>query len=57
MSDVLSREKERTNVKVVIVGDSGVGKSNLISRYMQDKFLVGNNTTIGLEFNQKDVSF
>ena len=30
------------------LGESGVGKSNIISRYVENKFLLGANTTIGL---------
>ena len=30
------------------LGESGVGKSNIISRYAYDKFYIGMNTTIGL---------
>jgi GTPase SAR1 family protein len=37
-------------------GESGVGKSNIISRYVENKFSIGMNTTIGLEFSEKHVS-
>jgi small GTP-binding protein len=33
-----------------------VGKSNIISRYVENKFSVGSNTTIGLEFSEKHVN-
>lgn len=36
-------------------GESAVGKSNIISRYAYDKFYIGMNTTIGLEFVSKPV--
>lgn len=32
-----------------------MGKSNIISRYAYDKFYIGMNTTIGLEFVSKPV--
>lgn len=32
-----------------------MGKSNIISKYVENKFSVGNNPTIGLEFSEKHV--
>eukprot|EP00992_Anisonema_acinus_P000716 TRINITY_DN10261_c0_g1_i3.p1 TRINITY_DN10261_c0_g1~~TRINITY_DN10261_c0_g1_i3.p1 ORF type:complete len:237 (-),score=49.14 TRINITY_DN10261_c0_g1_i3:277-933(-) len=39
--------------KVVIIGDSGVGKSNLMTRYTSDEFNVESPSTIGVEFMTK----
>lgn len=39
--------------KMVIIGDSGVGKSNLFSRYMHNTFNLSSKTTIGVEFGAK----
>eukprot|EP00271_Cylindrocystis_brebissonii_P020182 TRINITY_DN6578_c0_g1_i1.p1 TRINITY_DN6578_c0_g1~~TRINITY_DN6578_c0_g1_i1.p1 ORF type:complete len:251 (+),score=26.30 TRINITY_DN6578_c0_g1_i1:356-1108(+) len=36
--------------KVVMVGDAGVGKSNLISRYTKGEFNLESRSTIGVEF-------
>lgn len=36
--------------KVVLVGDSGVGKSNLLSRFTRDVFSMEDKSTIGVEF-------
>ncbi|GKU99726.1 hypothetical protein SLEP1_g12530 [Rubroshorea leprosula] len=36
--------------KIVIIGDSAVGKSNLLSRYARDEFNAHSKTTIGVEF-------
>lgn len=33
-----------------------MGKSNIISRYIENKFSLGANTTIGLEFSEKHVT-
>ena len=44
------------NFKVVLVGESGVGKTNLLSRYINNKFFLGQNTTIGIEFSSKVIS-
>ncbi|KAL5702932.1 Ras-related protein RABA5c [Ranunculus cassubicifolius] len=36
--------------KVVIIGDSAVGKSNLLSRYARNEFSMNSKATIGVEF-------
>merc|ERR1712216_1082675 len=36
--------------KVVLIGDSGVGKSNLLTRFTRDEFKQGSKSTIGVEF-------
>jgi len=36
--------------KIVLVGDSGVGKSNLLSRFTRNTFSPDEKTTIGVEF-------
>ena len=41
--------------KVVIIGDSGVGKSNLMTRYTQNEFSTDTPSTIGVEFMTKSV--
>jgi len=38
-----------------VIGDSGVGKSNLIGRYTKDQFRVETKTTIGVEFGHKSL--
>jgi Ras-related protein Rab-11A len=40
-------------VKVVLVGDSGVGKSNLMARHVEDAFRAEALSTIGVEFMTK----
>ena len=42
-------------VKIVLIGDSGVGKSNLLSRFTKNEFNVDNRSTIGVEFATKSV--
>ena len=39
--------------KIVMVGDSGVGKSNILLRYMSGKFDPSGQATIGVEFSSK----
>jgi Ras-related protein Rab-2A len=43
--------------KVIVVGESGVGKSNLMMRYMDDKFNNNYELTIGVEFGTKIIKF
>ena len=37
-------------VAVVLIGDSGVGKSNLLSRFTRNEFNLESKSTIGVEF-------
>ncbi|CAH1789038.1 unnamed protein product [Owenia fusiformis] len=41
--------------KVVLIGDSGVGKSNLLSRYTRNEFRLESKPTIGIEFATRTV--
>ena len=42
-------------LKYIIIGDSGVGKSNILLRYTTDKFNEEFQTTIGVEFGAKNI--
>ena len=42
--------------KVVVIGDSGVGKSNLLSRFTRNEFNLESKSTIGVEFATRTVS-
>lgn len=42
--------------KVVVIGDSGVGKSSLVARYTDDFFVEGSAPTIGVDFKVKTVT-
>lgn len=41
--------------KVVIIGDSAVGKSNLLSRYARNEFNINSKATIGVEFQTQSL--
>jgi len=41
--------------KVVIIGDSGVGKSNLLSRFTRNEFHLDSKSTIGVEFATRSI--
>lgn len=43
-------------LKYIIVGDSGVGKSNLLLRFVYDKFKKDHEVTIGVEFGAKNLN-
>lgn len=43
--------------KVVIIGDSNVGKSSLLQRYCDDEFTEGYVSTIGVDFRIKTVQY
>ena len=42
-------------LKYVIIGDSGVGKSNILLRYLKDSFSEEFKTTVGVEFGAKNL--
>ncbi|CAL9149369.1 unnamed protein product [Musa hybrid cultivar] len=42
-------------VKVVLIGDSGVGKSNLLSRFTRNEFNLESKSTIGVEFATRSI--
>jgi len=41
--------------KVVLIGDSGVGKSNLLTRFTRDEFKADSKSTIGVEFATQQI--
>lgn len=48
-------EGEEYLFKVVIIGDSAVGKSNLLSRYARNEFNMNSKATIGVEFQTQSM--
>ncbi len=42
--------------KIVLIGDSGVGKSNLLSRFTRNEFNVDTRSTIGVEFATRTIN-
>ena len=46
-------DTEDYKIKIIVVGDSGVGKTNLINRFASDKFDTNSKATIGVEFVYK----
>ena len=39
--------------KVIIIGDTCVGKSNILSRYLKDEFREDSKSTVGVELGTK----
>jgi len=52
------QEKKRTfTFKVITAGDGGVGKTTMLHRFVEGKFLTDTKITIGVGFYQKNVNF
>ena len=45
--------QEDFSIKYVIVGDSGVGKTNILNRYIRNSFYLDGKSTIGIELETK----
>jgi Ras-related protein Rab-2A len=52
----LSNMEPEVLFRVIIVGDTGVGKSCLLLRFTEDKFNDQHNVTIGVEFGSKVIN-
>lgn len=55
MSYVSLNEDIEYMIKIILIGDSGVGKSNLLSRYCKNEFNLNSKATIGTDFHSKDI--
>jgi small GTP-binding protein len=47
--------KRKVFFKIVVIGDSGVGKSSLIHRYVKSQYMQDFKPTIGAEFSNKEI--
>lgn len=45
-----------TKLKIIIVGEGSVGKSSLLLRYADDKFIPENYSTIGVDYKSKPIT-
>jgi len=51
----MSQSRKKTLLKVIILGDSGVGKTSLMNQYVNKKFSNQYKATIGADFLTKEV--
>ena len=42
-------------LKIIILGDSGVGKTSILHKYVNNKFIEEHKATIGADFNTKEI--
>ena len=50
------KEKKYDQIlKMIIIGNSGVGKSNMLTRYLYNEFKLDSKSTIGVEFGSKEL--
>ena len=55
LTDNNNNDDEIYIIKILIVGDPGVGKSNFIYRYTKDKFSENNLSSAGFDSNSKEI--
>ncbi|EGR27312.1 ras oncogene family protein, putative [Ichthyophthirius multifiliis] len=55
MTTIKKDEEHDFIFKIVLIGDSNVGKSNLLSRFTKDQFFQDQKTTIGVEFATRSI--
>ena len=48
-------EEEDGSYKVVLLGESGVGKTSIINQFINEEFLEDQETTTGATFSSKEV--
>lgn len=51
----MDSEEYDFHFKIVIIGDSGVGKSNLLTRFTRNEFTQESKATIGVELTTRSV--
>ncbi|EEP79272.1 GTP-binding protein ypt3 [Uncinocarpus reesii 1704] len=50
-----TRSLPANSTEIVLIGDSGVGKSNLLSRFTRNEFNLDSKSTIGVEFATRSI--
>ncbi|OLN95402.1 Ras-related protein Rab-11B [Colletotrichum chlorophyti] len=53
--DAAGQQTDTFHLLVVLIGDSGVGKSNLLSRFTRNEFNLDSKSTIGVEFATRSI--
>lgn len=49
----MEKAEEMVNYKVVMLGESGVGKTCIVNKYLKGTFTSANEATIGSNFSSK----
>ena len=57
MSEPSKEEKNLQNYKVVLMGDTAVGKTSIVDRYTKDKFDSNKLSSTGIGFTSKILNF
>jgi len=59
MAKIMKKEPENYDYqfKIILIGNSGVGKSNFLSSFIHGIFNLNSKTTIGIEFGSKVVEY
>ena len=50
-------KKEVKTFSIITLGDSGVGKTSIINRYINNKFDENNSSTVGINYSNKEMEF
>lgn len=56
MAGIIDEEQYDYLFKIVLIGESGVGKSNMLSRFTKNEFNLESKATIGVEFATKCIT-
>jgi len=56
MKAVKKKDDSDVIVKIVIIGDSGVGKTNILVRFCDNDFKINYSATIGVDFKIKVIN-
>ena len=46
-------EEEKYSIKIILAGDSGVGKTNILNRFIHNEYVHDSKSTVGVELNSK----
>lgn len=57
INKIMNQEDPDYIIKLVLLGDSYVGKNNIVSRYFKDIFTFESKSTVGVEFFEKFLEY
>ena len=55
--NIEDNKKNPNNIKITLIGDSGVGKSSIINRYTHNKYDENVEVTLSLGYNKKEYEY